>query len=48
MDQGEPKARQAKSKARFRAYEELVAEAGRDKTGKGRSPFRQARGSATW
>ncbi|MGI8852401.1 MAG: energy-dependent translational throttle protein EttA [Methyloceanibacter sp.] len=29
-----PKARQAKSKARFRAYEELVAEAGRDKTGK--------------
>ncbi|HSH63928.1 MAG TPA: energy-dependent translational throttle protein EttA, partial [Methyloceanibacter sp.] len=29
-----PKARQAKSKARIRAYEELVAEAGRDKTGK--------------
>jgi ATP-binding cassette ChvD family protein len=29
-----PKARQAKSKARFRAYEELVAEAGRDKNGK--------------
>ncbi|MEZ0279549.1 MAG: energy-dependent translational throttle protein EttA [Methylibium sp.] len=28
-----PKARQAKSKARIRAYEELVAEAGRDKTG---------------
>jgi len=29
-----PKARQAKSKARIRAYEELVAEAGNDKTGK--------------
>ena len=29
-----PKARQAKSKARIRAYEELVAEAGRDKNGK--------------
>jgi ATP-binding cassette ChvD family protein len=29
-----PKARQAKSKARIRAYDELVAEAGRDKTGK--------------
>ncbi len=29
-----PKARQAKSKARIKAYEELVAEAGRDKTGK--------------
>ncbi|MGH6792677.1 MAG: energy-dependent translational throttle protein EttA, partial [Methyloceanibacter sp.] len=29
-----PKARQAKSKARFHAYEELVAEAGRDKNGK--------------
>jgi ATP-binding cassette ChvD family protein len=29
-----PKARQAKSKARIRAYAELVAEAGRDKTGK--------------
>jgi ATP-binding cassette ChvD family protein len=29
-----PKARQAKSKARIRAYEELVAEAGRDKQGK--------------
>jgi ATP-binding cassette ChvD family protein len=29
-----PKARQAKSKARIRAYDELVAEAGRDKQGK--------------
>jgi ATP-binding cassette ChvD family protein len=29
-----PKARQAKSKARIRAYEDLLAEAGRDKTGK--------------
>ena len=29
-----PKARQAKSKARIRAYDDLVAEAGRDKTGK--------------
>jgi len=29
-----PKARQAKSKARFRAYEKLVAEAGHDKNGK--------------
>jgi ATP-binding cassette ChvD family protein len=29
-----PKARQAKSKARIRAYDELVAQAGRDKTGK--------------
>jgi ATP-binding cassette ChvD family protein len=29
-----PKARQAKSKARIRAYEELVAEAGKDKSGK--------------
>jgi sulfate-transporting ATPase len=29
-----PKARQAKSKARIRAYEELVAEAGKAKTGK--------------
>jgi len=29
-----PKARQAKSKARIRAYDELVAEAGNDKTGK--------------
>ncbi|MGB6427630.1 MAG: energy-dependent translational throttle protein EttA [Methyloceanibacter sp.] len=29
-----PKARQAKSKARIRAYDELVAEAGRDKNGK--------------
>ena len=29
-----PKARQAKSKARIRAYDELVAEAGKDKSGK--------------
>ena len=29
-----PKARQAKSKARIRAYEELLAESARDKTGK--------------
>jgi ATP-binding cassette ChvD family protein len=29
-----PKARQAKSKARIRAYNEMLAEAGRDKTGK--------------
>jgi ATP-binding cassette ChvD family protein len=29
-----PKARQAKSKARIKAYDELVAEAGRDKNGK--------------
>jgi len=29
-----PKARQAKSKARIRAYDELVAQAGRDQTGK--------------
>jgi energy-dependent translational throttle protein EttA len=29
-----PKARQAKSKARIRAYEELAAEAGKDKSGK--------------
>jgi ATP-binding cassette ChvD family protein len=29
-----PKARQAKSKARIRAYEELLAEAGQDRTGK--------------
>ncbi len=29
-----PKARQAKSKARIKAYDELLAEAGRDKTGK--------------
>jgi ATP-binding cassette ChvD family protein len=29
-----PKARQAKSKARIRAYDELLAEAGRDKSGK--------------
>ena len=29
-----PKARQAKSKARIRAYDEMLAEAGRDKTGK--------------
>jgi energy-dependent translational throttle protein EttA len=29
-----PKARQAKSKARIKAYDELVAEAGRDKAGK--------------
>ncbi|MGB6347730.1 MAG: energy-dependent translational throttle protein EttA [Methyloceanibacter sp.] len=29
-----PKARQAKSKARIRAYDELLAEAGRDKNGK--------------
>lgn len=29
-----PKARQAKSKARIRAYDELVAQAGKDKTGK--------------
>jgi ATP-binding cassette ChvD family protein len=29
-----PKARQAKSKARIRAYEDLVAEAGKDKAGK--------------
>jgi energy-dependent translational throttle protein EttA len=29
-----PKARQAKSKARIRAYDDLVAEAGKDKTGK--------------
>jgi ATP-binding cassette ChvD family protein len=29
-----PKARQAKSKARIRAYEDLLAEAGKDKTGK--------------
>jgi ATP-binding cassette ChvD family protein len=29
-----PKARQAKSKARIRAYDELLAEAGKDKTGK--------------
>jgi ATP-binding cassette ChvD family protein len=29
-----PKARQAKSKARIRAYEELLAEAGKDKSGK--------------
>jgi len=29
-----PKARQAKSKARIRAYDDMLAEAGRDKTGK--------------
>ncbi|MGA7458274.1 MAG: energy-dependent translational throttle protein EttA [Methyloceanibacter sp.] len=29
-----PKARQAKSKARIRAYDEMLAEAGKDKTGK--------------
>src|SRR4029077_16602667 len=29
-----PKARQAKSKARIKAYDEMLAEAGRDKTGK--------------
>ena len=34
LDQGEPKARQAKSKARIRAYDEMLAEAGKDKTGK--------------
>ena len=43
-----PRARQAKTKARSRLYEELLAERARDKPTGTRSTSRRARGSATW
>ena len=44
-----PKARQAKSKARIQAYDDMLAESRQgQEPARRRSPSRRARGSATW